>query len=68
MDFSYSPRTQELQARLNAFMAEHVYPVEGRWWAEIEANTAAGRRWSRCRSSRTQAQGASRRPVEPLPA
>jgi acyl-CoA dehydrogenase len=46
MDFSYSPRTQELQARLNAFMAEHVYPVEGRWWAEIEAHTAAGRRWS----------------------
>jgi acyl-CoA dehydrogenase len=46
MDFSYSPRTQELQARLNTFMAEHVYPVEGRWWAEIEANTAAGRRWS----------------------
>ncbi len=46
MDFSYSPRTQELQARLNDFMAEHVYPVEGRWWAEIEANTAAGRRWS----------------------
>jgi acyl-CoA dehydrogenase len=46
MDFSYSPRTHELQARLNAFMAEHVYPVEGRWWAEIEANTAAGRRWS----------------------
>ncbi|HRD98416.1 MAG TPA: acyl-CoA dehydrogenase family protein [Rubrivivax sp.] len=46
MDFSYSPRTQDLQTRLNAFMAEHVYPVEGRWWAEIEANTAAGRRWS----------------------
>jgi acyl-CoA dehydrogenase len=46
MDFSYSPRTQDLQTRLNAFMAEHVYPAEGRWWAEIEANTAAGRRWS----------------------
>jgi hypothetical protein len=28
MDFSYSPRTQELQAKLNAFMAEHVYPVK----------------------------------------
>jgi acyl-CoA dehydrogenase len=27
-------------------MAEHVYPAEGRWWAEIEANTAAGKRWS----------------------
>jgi acyl-CoA dehydrogenase len=46
MDFSYSPRTQDLQTRLNAFMAEHVYPAEGRWWAEIEANTAAGKRWS----------------------
>ena len=46
MDFSYSPRTQDLQNRLNAFMAEHVYPAEGRWWAEIEANTAAGKRWS----------------------
>ncbi len=46
MDFSYSPRTQDLQARLKAFMAEHVYPAEGRWWAEIEANTAAGKRWT----------------------
>ncbi len=46
MDFSYSPRTQDLQTRLSAFMAEHVYPAEGRWWAEIEANTAAGKRWS----------------------
>ncbi len=46
MDFSYSPRTQELQARLHAFMAEHVYPAEPRWHAEIEANTAAGKRWT----------------------
>jgi len=46
MDFSYSARTQELQARLSAFMAEHVYPAESRWFAEIEANTRAGRRWS----------------------
>ncbi|MDE2079917.1 MAG: acyl-CoA dehydrogenase family protein [Burkholderiales bacterium] len=46
MDFSYSPRTQELQARLSAFMAEHVYPAEPQWWAEIEANTQAGRRWT----------------------
>jgi acyl-CoA dehydrogenase len=46
MDFSYSPRTQELQARLSAFMAEHVYPVEGQWEAEIEANTLAGKRWT----------------------
>ena len=46
MDFSYSPRTQDLQARLNAFMAEHVYPAEAAWAAEIDANTQAGRRWT----------------------
>jgi acyl-CoA dehydrogenase len=46
MDFSYSPRTQELSARLSAFMAEHVYPAEPQWWAEIEANTRAGKRWT----------------------
>jgi acyl-CoA dehydrogenase len=46
MDFSYSPRTQDLAARLNAFMAEHVYPAESRYFEEIEANTAAGKRWT----------------------
>ena len=46
MDFSYSPRTQELAAKLNAFMAEHVYPAEARYHAEIEANTKAGKRWT----------------------
>jgi acyl-CoA dehydrogenase len=46
MDFSYSPRTQELQARVTAFMAEHVYPIEARYHEEIEANTAAGKRWT----------------------
>jgi len=46
MDFSYSPRTQELQARLQAFMAQHVYPAEAAYFAEIETNTAAGKRWT----------------------
>ena len=46
MDFAYSPRTQELQARLNAFMAEHVYPNEAAYEAELEANTKAGKRWT----------------------
>jgi acyl-CoA dehydrogenase len=46
MDFSYSERTQALQARVKAFMAEHVYPAESAYWAELEANTAAGRRWT----------------------
>ena len=46
MDFSYSPRTQELQQRVSAFMAEHVYPNEARYHAEIQAHTEAGRRWT----------------------
>jgi acyl-CoA dehydrogenase len=46
MDFSYSPKTQELQARVKAFMDEHVYPAEAAYAAEIEANTAAGKRWT----------------------
>jgi acyl-CoA dehydrogenase len=46
MDFDYSPRTKELQARVRAFMDAHVYPNEARYFAEIEANTQAGRRWT----------------------
>ena len=46
MDFGYSPRTQELQAAVKAFMAEHVYPNEARYGEELVANTEAGRRWS----------------------
>jgi acyl-CoA dehydrogenase len=46
MDFSYSPRTQALQQRVSAFMAEHVYPAEAAYFAEIQANTAAGKRWT----------------------
>jgi len=46
MDFAYSPRTVDLQARLHAFFAEHILPAEPRYFAEIEANTAAGRRWT----------------------
>ena len=46
MDFAYSPRTVELQGRLQAFIAEHILPAEPRFHAEVEANTAAGRRWT----------------------
>jgi len=46
MDFDYSPKTKELQARLKSFMDRHVYPAEARWWAELEENTQAGKRWS----------------------
>jgi acyl-CoA dehydrogenase len=46
MDFGFSPRTQDLQARVSSFMQEHVYPAEARYFAEIEANTKAGKRWT----------------------
>jgi len=46
MDFDYSPRTKQLQARVQEFMAAHVYPNEARYHADIEASTRAGRRWS----------------------
>jgi acyl-CoA dehydrogenase len=46
MDFSYSPRTQELQARVARFMDEHIFPAEAAFNAEIEANTRAGKRWT----------------------
>ena len=62
MDFSYSPKTQELQARLLRFMDEHIYPNEQRYWQEIEDNTKAGRRWTPLRTiedlkPKAQAQG-----------
>ena len=41
MDFDPSPKVRELQARLAAFMTEHVYPNEGRMLAQI----ADGDRW-----------------------
>ena len=46
MDFDYSPKTKDLQVRLQAFMEEYIYPAEGAYHAEIAANTAAGKRWT----------------------
>ncbi|MBC8058762.1 MAG: acyl-CoA dehydrogenase family protein [Rhizobiales bacterium] len=46
MEFAYSPRTLELQAKLLKFMDEHIYPAEAKVEAEIAANTAAGKRWT----------------------
>jgi acyl-CoA dehydrogenase len=46
MDFEFSAKVRDLQARVDAFMQEHVFPAEARYWSEIQANTAAGRRWT----------------------
>ncbi|MEO5691913.1 MAG: acyl-CoA dehydrogenase family protein [Usitatibacter sp.] len=45
MNFSYSPKTKELQARLVAFMEANVYPAEAAYHAEVAANRAAGNQW-----------------------
>jgi acyl-CoA dehydrogenase len=46
MDFGYSAKTQELQARLQKFMDDFVYPNETTCKEQLEANTGAGKRWT----------------------
>src|SRR5215813_6511764 len=41
MEFAYSEKVQKLQARLNAFMEQHVYPNEGVFQTQV----AEGDRW-----------------------
>ncbi|MFI5445711.1 acyl-CoA dehydrogenase family protein [Polaromonas sp. UC242_47] len=45
MDFSYTPKVQDMQARLLAFMDQHVYPNEARFFREIAENRAKGNAW-----------------------
>ena len=46
MHFDFSPKVQDLRARVNGFMQEHVYPNERRFYDEIEENTRRGARWT----------------------
>lgn len=46
MDFDYSPKTKELQARLQKFMDDHIYPNEKTYKEQLQANTDAGKRWT----------------------
>ncbi|WP_310451501.1 acyl-CoA dehydrogenase family protein [Sulfuritalea sp.] len=45
MNFDYTPKVKEQQARLLAFMDAHIYPNEARFHTEVEANRAAGNAW-----------------------
>src|SRR5437016_14270802 len=38
MTFEFSEKTKEWQRRLLAFMDQHIYPNEPRYYAEIERN------------------------------
>jgi len=45
MNFEYSSQVKELQKRVAAFMDEHIYPNEDRFFSEIEANRNKGNAW-----------------------
>ncbi|MDC8785580.1 acyl-CoA dehydrogenase family protein [Roseateles koreensis] len=45
MNFDYSPKVQEMQARLLAFFDAHIYPNEARFHEEVEANRRNGNAW-----------------------
>jgi acyl-CoA dehydrogenase len=45
MDFDYSPKVKDMQARLLAFMDKHIYPNENAYYDEVAANRAKGNAW-----------------------
>ena len=45
MQFEYSDNVNAMQERLLAFMDEHIYPNEARFFQEIEENRAKGNPW-----------------------
>jgi acyl-CoA dehydrogenase len=45
MQFEYSDKIKNMQERLLAFMDEHIYPNEARFFQEIEENRAKGNAW-----------------------
>ncbi len=46
MDFTYSPKTVELQQRMEDFFAANILPNEKRFHDDIAANTNTGKRWT----------------------
>ena len=45
MDFEYSPKVKDMQARLLTFMDQHIYPNEARYLQEIAEYRASGNAW-----------------------
>ncbi len=46
MEFEYSAKTRELQAKLLKFMDDYIYPNETVVTQQLQANTDAGKRWT----------------------
>ena len=45
MNFDYTDKVKDMQARLLSFMDAHIYPNEKRFFAEIAENRAKGNAW-----------------------
>jgi len=45
MDFAYTDKVKAMQAKLNAFMDEHIYPNEHRFHQEVLENRRKGNPW-----------------------
>ncbi|MFT4193446.1 acyl-CoA dehydrogenase family protein [Ottowia sp.] len=45
MDFEFTPKVKDMQARLLAFMDEHIYPNESVYLREVAENRAKGNAW-----------------------
>ena len=62
MDFEYSPKTKELQAKLLKFMDDYIYPAEKEYEAGARSQHQGGQALdARCRPSRSS----SPRPAPP---
>ena len=62
MNFDYTDKVKSLQARLLAFMDEHIYPNEQRFFHEVAENRSKGNAWVPTRlieelKPKAQAQG-----------
>lgn len=45
MDFAHSDKVKMLQQRVTAFMDEHIYPNEPKFFAEVQENRNKGNAW-----------------------
>ncbi|MCW5627181.1 MAG: acyl-CoA dehydrogenase family protein, partial [Burkholderiales bacterium] len=45
MNFDFTPKVRELQARVSAFMEAHVLPNDQNFHAEVDANRRNGNAW-----------------------
>ena len=66
MDFELSNKGRDYLRRLGAFMDEHVYPNEARYYAGSTRRASAGRPTRADRGAKQKARAAG--PVEPVPA